>query len=255
MRPLDVCRRVACGLSLLWASAALAQDDLATDRPDFTETSLSIARGKLQIETGATFDQAAGVSGKRGPELLLRFGVLPRTEGRVGYNHSWESADGSGENSGLFHLGAKFQMAPDGADWGASVIPTFAWSAIETAFDNPDADASFGLIFTWARDLNERWNVGGVIGPVWDGIDGQGEDDTVIATMVAGTSLDPRTGAFLEWAAEFPQTSGESAHTLHAGYTYLLVPNAQMDVHGGVGLTEAARDWFVGIGLVYRAPN
>ncbi len=245
---------VSCAVLIVVTPDARAQEALATDRPQFTETSLAIPRGKLQLETGALFDQADGISGRRGPELMVRFGLLPRTEARVGYNHSWESADGKGENSGLFHVGAKIQIAPEDAAWGASVIPTFEWDQIETTIEDADADAAFGLIFTWAHNWNERWNLSGILGPVWGGIDGEG-DDSVLATASAGARLDQRTGTFLEWAAQFPQSSGESAHTLHHGYTYLLTGNAQMDIHGGIGLTEAARDWFIGVGLAYRAPN
>jgi hypothetical protein len=246
---------LALGVALAVPPGVQAQNEIATDRPDFTETSLSIPRGKLQIETGFSLEREdVDLDAKNGPELLVRFGVLPRTELRIGYNHTWESFDGRGLNSGTFHTGAKFQFAPDDANWGASVIPTVAWSEVETSIEESSADAVFGLIFTWARDVNDRWSMGGVLGPVWDEVDGEGED-SFIATAVASNALDVRLSTFLEWAAEFPSSGNEASHLLHHGYTYQLANYAQIDIHGGLGLTDAASDWFVGLGLAYRAPN
>jgi hypothetical protein len=87
----------------------------------FHETSLSIPRGKLQIETGFSLEREVWTS-------------TPRTTPNCSC---------------------------------ASVIPTVAWSEVETSIDESSADAVFGLIFTWARDVNERWSLGGVLGPVW----------------------------------------------------------------------------------------
>jgi hypothetical protein len=58
-------------------------------------------------------------------------------------------------------------------------------------------------------------------------------------------------GAFLELALEAPET-GPAALLLHHGYTFALAPFLQLDVHGGVGLTDAAPDVLLGTGLSVR---
>ena len=41
-----------------WAEVAVAGDDpLVTDRPDFTESAVTVTRGRTQIEMGYTFSQ------------------------------------------------------------------------------------------------------------------------------------------------------------------------------------------------------
>ena len=38
-------------------------------------------------------------------------------------------------------------------------------------------------------------------------------------------------------------------------FTWLLKPTAQLDVSGGVGISDTAPDWFVGAGVSLRYPR
>jgi hypothetical protein len=71
--------------------------------------------------------------------------------------------------------------------------------------------------------------------------------------MVFGRSLgsESNAGAFIEIAASFPE-AGDAAVLVHHGYTYLLAPLVQIDLHGGAGLTDTAPDFFVGAGFSVR---
>jgi hypothetical protein len=71
---------------------------------------------------------------------------------------------------------------------------------------------------------------------------------------LSGKSLGGPWAAFFEAAFTVP----EQATTLvlfHAGATYLMTPNLQMDAHGGVGLTDTAPDYFLGVGISVRLPR
>jgi hypothetical protein len=48
---------------------------------------------------------------------------------------------------------------------------------------------------------------------------------------------------------------GDSEHLFDAGFTFLVLPNLQLDVSGGVGLNNNAMDNFLSFGLTYRLPN
>src|SRR5437868_5360517 len=63
------------------------EDELVTDRPDFTESSEVVRRGAYQFESGVTFESDV-VDGARGrsvsaPGSLLRIGLGRRTELRI----------------------------------------------------------------------------------------------------------------------------------------------------------------------------
>jgi Putative MetA-pathway of phenol degradation len=240
----------------LVARCAAAQDPISTARPRLTENVLAIDRGYFQIETGISYDRLfEDVDAKRGPELLVRFGVLPRTELRVGYDHAWVSSDGDGENIGTFQIGGKVQLTKPGAEWGLALIPAAAWAEVESAvIDNESADRIMSLTLAWARAMNAGWSIGGVVKPVW--LERESETETaVLLSLAASRQLDERSSAFAEWAADFPEGDGEAAHVLHGGMTYLMSTNAQLDIHAGFGLTDAAPDWTIGFGLGYRAPK
>ena len=240
----------------LVASDAAAQDPISTARPRITENVFAIARGNFQIETGLSFSRLfEDVDAKRGPELLVRFGVLPRTELRAGYDHAWVSSEGDGENIGSFLVGGKIQLTNPGAEWGLALIPVAAWAEVESAaIDDGSADRTLSLALAVERPMNAGWSFGVVVKPVWLELAGE-TSNTILVSFAGSKQLDERSGAFAEWAAEFPEGDAESSQVLHGGVTYLMVTNAQFDIHAGLGLTDASPDWTIGFGLAYRAPK
>ena len=70
-------------------------------------------------------------------------------------------------------------------------------------------------------------------------------------TAVMSTVFGSATGMFLELAAAVPE-EGDSSVIFHHGWTFLLADLAQLDVHGGAGLTDAAPDLFLGAGFSFR---
>ena len=69
-------------LLLAMAPAATAQD-LVTDRPDFTESAVTITPGRVQVEAGASVAEADGTEALAVGELLVRIGLTERWELRL----------------------------------------------------------------------------------------------------------------------------------------------------------------------------
>ena len=72
-------------VTLLIVPSAWAQseDPIITDRPDFTESPVSVSPGTIQIELGATaFDYDAGSLWNAG-ETLVRYGLFNKVEMRL----------------------------------------------------------------------------------------------------------------------------------------------------------------------------
>jgi hypothetical protein len=224
-------------------------EPIATDRPDFTETAIVVPRGRLQLETGFTYEN--GSSGHRSfnlPEALLRWGIAEKTELRFvlpDYIRAWNGDKTSGIGDSA--IGFKHQLGPVGrfdlAVIGHATIPTGS-SAFSS--DRVDPEAAF----TWATDLDERTSIAGMFGFLWPSEDGE-RNFTFTPTVSLGRSLGGRWGAFLEWAAEFPEDGGD-IHLLHHGYTYRLSNDSQLDMHVGFGLSQAAPDFFIGGGYSVR---
>lgn len=54
---------------------------------------------------------------------------------------------------------------------------------------------------------------------------------------------------------ELASASGGPSNSFDGGFTYLLRDDLQVDASAGVGLSDDADDWFVGLGLSLRFPD
>ena len=245
------------GLSLLapisgYAGEPGAEPEILTDRPDFTETSFVVPRGSLQLESGFTYTDEADGGGHtlNLPELLLRYGIGPRTELRLGVPDFLHTR-AAGVRHGSFgdtYFGFKQQLAAEGAPFGFAVIPAIMIPTGSGGSSSGAIDPE--VVFTWSRDLSERWSIGGIVGFAYPR-EGGGRTLHIVPTVSLGYSLTSRIGTFLEWAADLP-APGRDAHLLHHGYTYALSPTSQVDIHFGFGITRAAPDFFIGGGYAVR---
>lgn len=236
-------------LGLLLTGSAMAQaPGLVTDRPDFTESGVVVPHGSLQFEGGFTWEDGDSVRSFAGPELLVRWGLHERLEFRFGLpDYANLSGDLTASGLGDGTLGAKWQLGPVGT-WDLAGILTTTVPTGEESFTSDGWDPS--LIVAAGRDLDDRWSLGAQVAV--ESASGPLERETLFgATLVLGAGLGERTGAFLEVAAIVPE-SGTAPLVLHHGYTHLLTPVLQFDVHGGLGLTDTAPDVFLGAGLSYR---
>ncbi len=228
-------------LAALAIGPAATAQPIATDRPDFTESTEVVPRNRVQLEAGATVEWSDGASVAGAPELLLRWAPLRRLEFRLeAPGYSTASEGGFGDAA----AGAKLQLGPV-SEVGLAAIGMLTVPVGDSARSAGGIDPS--LIVTAARDLSAGVGLG---------IQASGgfvsSDDRVDLglTLVIGVAVAERVGSFLELAAA--DLAGDAALVLHHGYTLSLSPDAQLDVHAGVGLAGASPDVFVGVGVAVR---
>lgn len=234
---------------LLWGlGMSVHGQELITDRPDFTESGVVVPTGSLQIEAGATFEDGGdGDEVFSSPELLLRWGFVESWELRIGVPNWVDQRKGSsGVSDGS--LGVKWQLGPTSAGWDLGLIGTVSLPLGDQALTSDEIDPD--LIVTAGRDLSEQWSLGGQLG-VGQETSGADHETVLSATLVLGRALGERGGLFLEIAAE-DREEGDTAVLFHHGYTYLVTPNFQWDVHAGVGLNDEAPDFLIGLGFSWR---
>lgn len=254
---------------------AFAQEapELITDRPDQTESSVVVPPGSIQIELGWTMtrDDVDGVrfESSEVPGTLLRIGLAEAVELRIGWT-GWvdEEVRASGSTLGVdglgdAELGAKIHLrsenggAPEMALLIGTSVPVGDGELTSDRFD-----PSLRLLLS--HSLSDRIDLGYNVGLAFDTVvdDPTGSEDVrstlsnYIYTVAMGFGLTDRLGAFVEFYGEIPASaSGGPAHSFDSGLTYLLCPNLQLDLAAGLGLSEAADDWFVGLGLSVRLPR
>jgi hypothetical protein len=239
------------------ASAAVTREPLVSDRPDFTESTVTMKPGEVQLEGGHTFERITSSKVNTTGELLLRIGIASRTELRIepgSYTKITSPfGDASGREDGA--LGVKMRLhttpdeqrsiVPEVALLFASSLPTGTTRFRERRLQ-PEAKLAMAWSLTDRIDLATNVNVSRPR-------DENGRYTELAASASFGFDLMPRIGAYAEVYGFAPQLDGvRRTHYANTGFTFSVTPNVQLDLRGGLGLNGDAPDYFVGAGLVRR---
>jgi hypothetical protein len=235
-------------------------EPLMTDRPDFTEASTTVRLGVAQLETGYTYTyDNDGVENSKShsyPETLFRYGVLAEWfEMRVGWNYADEETAGvrtSGSED--LYLGIKLGLTPqEGILPEMAIIPQMNVPTGSRAFTADEVQAGVNWLYGW--DVTEQISTAGSTQFNRALDDGTGNAYTEWAqSWTVGYSLHKRLGAYTEWFAFFPH-GADTAHAEHyfnGGFTFFLSNDVVWDIRAGVGLNDAADDYFLGTGMSFR---
>ena len=123
----------------------------------------------------------------------------------------------------------------------------------ESALSSDRINPSFR--FLMAHTLTDRLALGYNVGVAWATEEPDQSRRAAFeytATLALGLLED--AGVFAEVYGAVPSDE-DDVHSFDAGVTWLLRQNLQLDAAGGLGLSEAADDWFLGIGCSYRYPH
>ena len=245
----------ACGVSGAAAQTELPLEDdpLIGDRPDFTESAVTITPGRFQVEAGLTFLDENEEDVSEFGELLIRIGLSPRTELRLTLGSYVSIEPDLGDRvSGLSDasIGAKIVVS-ESANWNTAVLLGTTVPTGSSEFR--DTSLQPGVVFAAERDLSDSVSFGTNAGYVYASADGERYGEFV-ASAAAGVALTETTGVFFELFGVIPESSagGPEAYFFDAGVTRLLSANFQLDIRAGAGLNSAATDFFAGAGLIWR---
>jgi len=233
-------------------------EPLVTDRPDFTEASVTVGRGVLQIEAGYTYAyDRSGVVTHSYPECLFRYGIFAEwLELRIGQSVAGEDDGLLINNSGAedLYLGLKIGLTPQ-EGWlpEMAIVPQMTLPTGHDDFSDDQVLPGVNWLYGW--DINDVLSTAG--STQFNSTVDEGSDRVFTEwaqSWTVGYSLTEQLGAYTEWFAFFPQSAdtAKPEHYFNGGFTYLLTDNIQWDIRAGVGLNSAADDYFVGSGLSVR---
>jgi hypothetical protein len=228
---------------------------IITERPSFTESSVTVGQRVTQIETGYTFASVTGTQTQSWGELLLRQGVLANwLELRFGVFPLSEDAESFESGIADLLLGTKLALTsqsgllPELALIMHMTVPTGS-----TSFTANRVLPGFNLLYGW--DVTETaWIAGGTSCNVLVNDDTFVASDTWATSMSLGDQITDRLGYFGEWFAIVPDDPAEKSVLNHVdgGLVYLLTDDIQWDVRIGKGLSQNSDDYFVGTGMGIR---
>ena len=233
-------------------ASAVAQDAIITDRPDFTESTATVAPGRVQIESGYTFARAGGLSEHSIGELLGRIGLTSRVELRLAANsyvqaEIAEDASVSGREDGS--VGVKIGLAPEqsGARPSLAVILATSVPTGSSAFRQRSLQPEIKVAAAW--DLTDRFALATNLNQARLR-DERGWFGETSASITGALALAERMGGYLE-AYGFAPAGRPDQVFLNGGVTWLVSPDFQLDARVGGAISGPAQR-FVGVGVSRR---
>ncbi|MES1924935.1 transporter [Salinisphaera sp. T31B1] len=231
-------------------------DDVSVpaDRPGFGDNAALVPQGHYVAEGGYRFDDnQGGGSTHTVPDVLLRTGIDPNVELRVGFAGYVINAPGH-DGPGDMFVGAKIRLADEGRYTPMlSVIPEVSLPTGDDEVASPKASPN--LRFAWGKTLTDLFALSGNLN-FSEVIDSSGDYNLeTAASLSGGFSLTTRLSSYIEYYGIFPsgdkRRTGRDTHAINGGFAFLGTPKTQFDVYAGSGLNDVASDVFAGVGIAH----
>ena len=244
------------------------EERIETERHDFTQSTKTVGRGVVQIESGYSYfykDQDEEIEGTHTtPEMLVRVGLSDDIEFRLRYAYVWQFVDEADDSQGSQDLIWSFKLGmTEECGW----IPE---SALELRFTAPTGGGEIstrrvehGLDYIFGWELAEGWELYGSTGYSTGGLDDVGlipeepaSDWFVVfsKSVALGTELSERVTMYNEFFGLFSHALEDDFSIVfyNIGIDYYLSDDFVLDLRVGKGLTPDSDDFFGGVGGGYR---
>ena len=251
--------RLSLLAAILLAAPLAAQEPIATDRPDFVESSATVGAGVFQLETSAATDWTkVGSATERtvGTPTLVRFGVSPTLELRLeteGYQRATNSAV-SGATTGLADVavGLKWHAADaKGVRPSTAILLHADLPSGSRAFRTEGVRPSLRVVGEW--ELPAGFALGVMPGVVYD-VNAVGDRQWVtLFGATVGKPVSESLRFFVEFTGEaLPIGDVPAVTEFDLGTALLLSKDVQLDLSTSFGLSEAAADHAMAVGFSRR---
>ncbi len=255
-------------LSFANVFAQSSPGDIVTDRPDQTESPDLVPPGYVQVESGVSFEKYTDQDNQNWEQdqtyfsTLIRIGVFKNLEVRIApeyanithkyrsqQNNPWNEQNFSGFNPLV--LGTKIFILNESSNLPAMSflfhvdLPEVASSDFKGGYPTPE------IRLAVAKELSDRFSLGVNLGAEFDMAY---RSTNGLYTIALGTGITDKLSGFIEFYGFFRERF-DNIHFFDGGFTYLLQKNLQIDVSGGVGLTDLTHDYFINGGISVRLPR
>lgn len=239
--------------------------EMSADRPDTTESPITVDAGHFQIES-SFFDFGR----QRSPEgrvdtytwgsINLKAGLFSNTDLQLVLDpwveEKWTGPGGRHDTtSGMGDPEVRLKVNLFGNDGGTpAALAVMPFVKIPAGSDLSNGEWEGGIILPLSLDLSERVSLGLMLEmDLVHAGDGGGYDQEWVHTAVLGFELTERLGLYVEYVG----TAGAEAQFDYqaagsAGLTWAASDNVQWDIGGRIGLNAAAGEFGVFTGITRR---
>lgn len=253
---------VAVVIALLSVTPACAADDdiIDPDRPDVTNSANPVAKGRVQLETGAFYRRTSlatePTERRLSWEATLRIGIADNVEFRIDSEpilRLRNSADDTDVGDVSLGLKYRFLAARDDAWWPALALNPFVKLPLsQPPIGSGETDAGLLLLasFTLPLDFSLDVNAGAVL------VGQRHPSGHLVQARTSGSLSHPivdRLSAFLELAFVSRDTwDGHNALGLQTGVVWKVARDVALDTAVGTSLFGQLPDFGVRAGLSVR---
>lgn len=225
------------------------KDEMDTDRPDVTNSSIVVPAGSFQSENGVNFRSQDGSQIIDGTNTRWRLGIAPCLEVLMDLPTDFSALHGPG-SSGFTDVtpAVKWQISPVPGRIDLSLVAGVALPTGALNVAGPGPQPYLQMPWSWA--LENGWGLSGMLTAFFRPADLATKQITE-ATFVIEKSVTEKTKLFVEYVGDYPENSGPS-ELFNCGGLYHLSPTQQVDFHIAVGLNHNAPSYIVGVGYSFR---
>lgn len=224
-------------------------EEIATDRPDVTNSSIVVPVGSLQNENGVNTSAQSGKQAVDGTNSRWRLGVAPCLELLIDLPTYFFNAHGN-TASGFSDVSpaVKWQVSPVPGKIDLSIVSGVALPTGAAAIVGRGAQPYVQM--PWSSVLHDGWSISGMFTEFFRPDDPSGRSLTE-TTFAVEKKLTEKFSAFMEYVGDYQQ--GQSAIQIwNSGGAYHLTKTQQLDFHFAVGLNHNAPTYTVGLGYSFR---
>ena len=233
-------------LTVLFFAQLMLPQGIVTDRPDQTESSVTVGNKTVQIEMGAMYLTASDIDFESfmGPQMLLRYGISNGVELRftTQYKSSkFDLGDDELKFKGIndLQIGAKFQflkkdnMNTEIAFLSHLVIPV-SGNYLES--DKVGVINKLAISHVISNSINVGYNIG---------YDYLASTSFLTYSLAVGVGISEMIGLYVEPFGIWGESNIFESN-FDVGFTFLLNPNFQLDTSYGLGLNNNMNYYSVG---------
>ncbi|WP_291712744.1 transporter [Bradyrhizobium sp.] len=238
------------GTAGAWADSCPSQrDEIATDRPDLTNSSLVVPVGSFQSENGINFSARDGGRILDGTNTRWRLGIAPCLELLVDLPTYVSKLRAPG-SSGFLDVApaVKWQISPVPGKIDLSVV---AGVALPTGTaDVAGRGTQPYLQSPWSWELNDGWGLSGMLTEFFRPAEPTMKRVTETSFAVE-KKLTETFSIFAEYVGDYPEHAGPS-QLINSGGLYRLGRTQQLDFHVAFGLNHNSPAYVIGVGYSFR---
>lgn len=232
----------------------LYSQSLVTDRPDQTESAVTVPLNSLQIETGFAYESleenSIPIKNYSLASTLIRYGIIDFLELRFGGAYLITEEEININGLGNLFAGIKANFLTEDINPFDFALLVHSFLPIGSSAFKPEK-AEPQVIAAVSKSISEEVslsvNLGGRYSSLFDKM-------TYQYSAAMGISLTNKLSTFLEAYGNFTP-SVSPIHNFDTGLTYLLSDDLQLDLSGGKGISGIESFWFVSTGVSLRFNN